>query len=106
VRRPTAGRGRRRCIVEIASLGAWARGARVLAEYDARRGRIRVDAAAVATIAARLGTEAARAFVRCAVAHEYRHARRPGAGEAEAHAFARRFCGVDPAVFEVALRRS
>jgi hypothetical protein len=90
--------------IEIADLGAWHGGARLLAEYDPEDDAIRVDAAAVERIRAALGEAEAERFVRCAVAHERAHRAHPGIGEEAAHARARATCGVDPRAFEPYLR--
>jgi hypothetical protein len=76
----------------------------LLAEYDAGEDAIRVSARAVQRIRAVLGDTAAERFIACAVAHERFHREHPGAGEREAHAYAQASCGIDPGVFEAALR--
>jgi hypothetical protein len=89
--------------IEIADLGTW-HGARLLAEYDPEDDAIRVDARAVECVRCALGDDEADRFVRCAVAHERYHREHPNAAEADAHAFARATCGVDPRRYEAVLR--
>ncbi len=90
--------------IEIADLGRWSGGARLLAEYDPEGDAIRVDARAVERVRRALGEREAERFVRCAVAHERCHRERPGATEEEAHAFARAVSGADPRDYEAVLR--
>jgi hypothetical protein len=90
--------------IEIADLGAWHGGVRLLAEYDAEDDAIRVDAAAVDRIRSALGDAEAERFVRCAVAHERAHRERARISEDEAHAYARTATGVDPRYYEALLR--
>ena len=101
--------------IEIVPLPTW-RGGLLAAEYDARRDAIRVNARAVDIVRDALGDEEARTFVRCAVAHEWYHraachpersagrARGRRTTEEDAHAFAHRQTGADPARYAALLR--
>jgi hypothetical protein len=90
--------------IELADLGEWG-AATLVAEYDPEDDAIRVNARAVARVRAALGDAEAERFVACAVAHERAHRADPRASEAEAHAFARAACGVDPRRYEALLAR-
>jgi hypothetical protein len=76
----------------------------LIAEYDPERDAIRINARAVERVRAALGEAEAARFVCCALAHEVFHRADPSASEADAHAFARRCSGADPAVYEAVLR--
>jgi hypothetical protein len=76
----------------------------LVAEYDAERDAIRVNARAVDRVRRKLGEAAATQFVACAVAHERFHRAHPRATEADAHAYARSAAGADPHAFEEVLR--
>jgi aldehyde:ferredoxin oxidoreductase len=89
--------------VEICNLGACDPPV-LIAEYDAERDAIRVNARAVDRVRRTLGEAAATQFVACAVAHERFHREHPRAGEAAAHAYARSASGADPHAFEEVLR--
>jgi hypothetical protein len=89
--------------VRVEPLGAWG-ATPLLAEYDAARRTIAVDAVAVERLRVARGAAFARRFVECAVWHELYHHEHPGADEAAAHAFARRRGGDDPHAFAAALR--
>jgi hypothetical protein len=91
-------------IVEIADLGRWG-AAHLLAEYDPEDDAIRVDARAVAAVAAALGPAEARRFVACAVAHESYHRAHPRATEADARRFARETTGGDADAYARLLRQ-
>ena len=92
------------CVVRVEALGAAARAAGLLAEYDAEHDAIRVSAGAAERVRAALGEREARRFVTCAVEHERYHRAHPEATEADAHAAAERACGVDPRRYEAVLR--
>ncbi len=89
--------------VVFADLGDWGP-VRLVAEYDAAAGVIRIDRAAVARVRAALGDNAAERFVACAIAHERRHAERPDASEAAARAAGAAAAGVAPDAFDAVLR--
>jgi hypothetical protein len=89
--------------VEIVPLPTW-NGGLLAAEYDAATDRARINSVAVARVRARLGDNAAEAFVRCAIAHERFHRDHPRATEDQAHAHVRTTCDDDPQRFEAALR--
>jgi hypothetical protein len=89
--------------IDVCDLGDWG-AASLLAEYDPCDDAIRINARVVARVRAALGEGSAQRFIACAVAHEAFHRARPGAREAEAHAYARARSGVDPSVFEAVLR--
>ena len=76
----------------------------LIAEYDAERRTIRVNARLVERMRARGGDSAARALIVCAVAHEMHHARHPEATEEEVHTHVRTVTGYDPRVLEAMLR--
>jgi hypothetical protein len=76
----------------------------LIAEYDAERSIIRVNARLVERMRALHGEAAAQALIACAVAHESYHALHPHATESEAHAHAYAVAGHDPHVLEAMLR--
>lgn len=78
--------------IVIESFGA----ATLIAEYDAERKTIRLNARILASMRARFGEAAAQELLLCALAHEYRHALYSNASEEEAHAYARLVTGCDP----------
>ena len=86
--------------VRIESLGE----APLIAEYDAERQTVRVNARMVERMRAHHGEAAASDLIRTAVAHERFHAEHPGCTEAEAHAFAFAQTQCDPHALELMLR--
>jgi hypothetical protein len=88
--------------IVLESLGA----APLIAEYDAERRTIRVNARMVEQVRSRFGEAAARELIACAVAHEWSHVLDPGAGEKEAHARVREVTGCDPRDMEALVRRA
>jgi hypothetical protein len=86
--------------VRIESLGE----APLIAEYDAERQTIRVNARMVERMRVRHGEAAARDLIGTAVAHERFHSEHPGCTEEAAHIFASAQTQCDPRALEVMLR--
>jgi hypothetical protein len=90
--------------VRYADLGDWGEAGALLAEYDRAARSIALNARVAARLERARGAACAARFATAAILHELHHHRRPDAGEAAAHAFARAAGGLDPREFESILR--